>query len=872
MWKSVALVSVLVSVAKSSSADISGVAYATEPWEATFNIDLDGQEGGDQATFTVRVHPDWAPEGAKRFQDMVHSGSVLTGARFFRVVPNFMVQFGIPGNPTVAGEWRQKTIPDDKVLKGNRIGRMTFATAGPNTRTTQLFINTADNSFLDNQGFAPFAEVLGDGMDVVNQIQSKYRERPNQGAIQSMGNSYLQKEPSGKTPGGSAISKSNLRFFPDDHLGEWSSPLRVARWHQSSSERHAKAAETDGNSEYDVPRTSDESAAGEDLEGPIFPARATTHLEEGQLVKIRDCDHQEVARLFDAAGTHWNPRMAACLGSGGTVEHAGFPDRRVRVVPHEGRAWTWPVAMLKPLDCRCGRKIIKTHVIPPGHVCDACQRDFDEEPLVAWRCPACDFDLCESCASKKAALFVGQHVKVRSLPVHEARRLCRGVAGWVDSMTSVLGAVGEIENIEADHCDMRFHLDDGSSRRVSWVFGLLEYLQCPRNHDFQPKVLIHGEETTACKRCGEQIEHHRRFYCCASCDYDLCQTCAGRPTRPPDEPEGNLQVGDRVRALREIRESGARVQPGTLGTILYSAADDDEVQIRWDNGYQNNGLRRGQDFQRVLPHITVGSVVRVRDAVSSPTHGWGHVQRGERGRVREIDGRSLVIDFPSHSGWNAEMGEVELCEDEATDTATLSTEDFQRGMRVRCIRDDVAADWSGCPPQRLHFSYGTVFTIGEIQGRFFRPREFESLWAPLSAVRPAAGAEAGRRGGRIRAETDGQESQVRSGHDEEWLDAEAAQVFNCPICMLVCRQALMHSCRVITCESCWQSSTAQDPRCPVCRQDGEPAVAAYEKRWEIDKLELKCPNGCGEHVVLKDKVAHMVSIQALDAHRAEEQA
>eukprot|EP00439_Symbiodinium_sp_Y106_P003269 s3467_g1.t1 len=82
MWTRMALLAAVLAVAR--SADVAGVAYASEPWEATFSIDLDGREGGDQASFSVRVHPEWAPEGAKRFQDMVQSGEVLTGARFFR--------------------------------------------------------------------------------------------------------------------------------------------------------------------------------------------------------------------------------------------------------------------------------------------------------------------------------------------------------------------------------------------------------------------------------------------------------------------------------------------------------------------------------------------------------------------------------------------------------------------------------------------------------------------------------------------------------------------------------------------------------------------------------------------------------------------
>merc|ERR1712039_565133 len=102
-----------------------------------------------------------------------------------------MVQFGIPGKPDVAAAWEAKTIKDDPVTQSNKRGYMTFATAGPNTRTSQLFINYKDNHFLDRQGFAPFAEGI-QGMDVVDKIQSKYREQPNQGQIQSRGNEYLQ--------------------------------------------------------------------------------------------------------------------------------------------------------------------------------------------------------------------------------------------------------------------------------------------------------------------------------------------------------------------------------------------------------------------------------------------------------------------------------------------------------------------------------------------------------------------------------------------------------------------------------------------------------------------------------------------------------
>ncbi len=144
-----------------------------------------------KGNFVVEVHKEWAPLGADRFYNLVRGG-FFTNAAFFRVVPNFMVQFGLNANPEVNGAWRNANLRDDPVKQSNKRGYITFATAGPNTRTTQLFINFKDNGFLDSQGFAPFGEVV-EGMDVVDKINSQYGETPDQGAIQSQGDAYISK-------------------------------------------------------------------------------------------------------------------------------------------------------------------------------------------------------------------------------------------------------------------------------------------------------------------------------------------------------------------------------------------------------------------------------------------------------------------------------------------------------------------------------------------------------------------------------------------------------------------------------------------------------------------------------------------------------
>ena len=141
---------------------------------------------------TVEVQRDWAPLGADRFHELVQAG-FYDECRFFRVVPGFVVQWGMNGDPAVYAKWKDREIKDDKVTQSNREGMITFASRGPNTRTCQLFINLADNERLDDLGFAPFGKVV-EGLDVVKKITSEYGQRPQQPLIQEEGNAYLKKE------------------------------------------------------------------------------------------------------------------------------------------------------------------------------------------------------------------------------------------------------------------------------------------------------------------------------------------------------------------------------------------------------------------------------------------------------------------------------------------------------------------------------------------------------------------------------------------------------------------------------------------------------------------------------------------------------
>jgi cyclophilin family peptidyl-prolyl cis-trans isomerase len=136
----------------------------------------------------VEVHPEWAPLGAQRFEELVKDG-FYDGARFFRVVPNFIIQFGIAGDPRMTKKW-DKPIKDDEPVRTNGYKTLAFATAGPETRTAQVFINLRSNQVLDKQGFAPFA-IVTEGMDVVEKLNAEYGERPDQKQLERRGNAYV---------------------------------------------------------------------------------------------------------------------------------------------------------------------------------------------------------------------------------------------------------------------------------------------------------------------------------------------------------------------------------------------------------------------------------------------------------------------------------------------------------------------------------------------------------------------------------------------------------------------------------------------------------------------------------------------------------
>jgi peptidyl-prolyl cis-trans isomerase A (cyclophilin A) len=182
----IALVSIGLVAANEKLMDASAL-DATAPDK--FNVTLETTKGD----VVIAVDRSLAPIGADRFYNLVKNG-FFDDCRFFRVVPNFIVQFGLNGSKDVNSVWREARIQDEPVKSTNARGTLTFAKAAqPNTRTTQMFINLKDNAFLDRQGFSPFGTIIS-GMEFVDGLFSGYGESPRQDLIITKGNAYLETE------------------------------------------------------------------------------------------------------------------------------------------------------------------------------------------------------------------------------------------------------------------------------------------------------------------------------------------------------------------------------------------------------------------------------------------------------------------------------------------------------------------------------------------------------------------------------------------------------------------------------------------------------------------------------------------------------
>lgn len=173
-----------------ASASAAAMVAVPDSFEVTFTT--------TRGDVVVRAHRSWAPRGVERFYTLARSG-FYDDIRFFRVLDGFMAQFGASGDPSVQKRWSDSTIADDPVTQSNTRGMVSFASAGPDTRTTQLFINTADNARLDGMGFAPIGRVVS-GMEAVDSLYSGYGEGapmgagPDQARIANQGNAYLDRD------------------------------------------------------------------------------------------------------------------------------------------------------------------------------------------------------------------------------------------------------------------------------------------------------------------------------------------------------------------------------------------------------------------------------------------------------------------------------------------------------------------------------------------------------------------------------------------------------------------------------------------------------------------------------------------------------
>jgi peptidyl-prolyl cis-trans isomerase A (cyclophilin A) len=178
-----------------SAVSANGGAVANETAPEIFQVKFQTSKGD----FIIEAHREWAPRGADRFFNLARAG-FFDDSRFFRVRAGFIAQFGIAGDPAVATRWKEETIADDLVRESNTRGFVTYAMTGPGARTTQLFINLADNSRLDREGFAPIGQVI-EGMQIVDQLYAGYGEEAGGGMrggkqekLFAEGNRYLDRD------------------------------------------------------------------------------------------------------------------------------------------------------------------------------------------------------------------------------------------------------------------------------------------------------------------------------------------------------------------------------------------------------------------------------------------------------------------------------------------------------------------------------------------------------------------------------------------------------------------------------------------------------------------------------------------------------
>eukprot|EP00435_Cladocopium_sp_Y103_P062253 s978_g23.t2 len=470
-------------------------------------------------------------------------------------------------------------------------------------------------------------------------------------------------------------------------------------------------------------------------------AGASVSYTEGLFVKIKHTSPEEARRIFRAADIPFNSAMDRFLGTGGAIRRLRGNKCDVHT-PDRSDYWTWPHEILEQIKCGEDHDLQRREVSGTRR-CDGCQSRIHVGES-AYQCEGCDFDLCDECAEKQATWCVGQRVKIRSVSVEEAERIQdRGEAGWFGSMQGDLGEVKEIQQFGAGRCQL--------AGGRWWMLGLLD---------------VSGRQA---------------------------------------DDSSAIRVGAMVRVRDGVspRYGWGGVQ-GQRGQVI-EIEDDGDVRVRFPSSSRWRGVPSelevcGEDrAPESTRGIRVGSLVRVRDTVSSPRYSWGSVSRGEVGRVVLLQDDGVRIDFPSQSGWHGVLSEMELCEEGEEDS------------------DDASLDSS----QEADVSRGAFPVLARVASN--------------------------------QIATSGTEEPQYGGHEEDWADEEAAAEFNCPICFNVCRDAVMHSCRTIFCESCWNFCHASDDRCPACRKTEHPAQQAYQQQWDIGKLLIKCPRKCGEAFSLSEK-------------------